>query len=70
MPAGAVGWAPFNVYNDGNGHLFVSYAAQNAAKHDDVAGSGNGFVDEFDTNGTFIKRVATGGVLDSPWDST
>jgi hypothetical protein len=40
---------------------------QNAAKHDDVAGSGNGFVDEFDTNGTFIKRVATGGVLDSPW---
>jgi hypothetical protein len=67
VPAGAVGWAPFNVYNDGNGHLFVSYAAQNAAKHDDVAGSGNGFVDEFDTNGTFIKRVATGGVLDSPW---
>jgi hypothetical protein len=27
VPAGAVGWAPFNVYNDGNGHLFVSYAA-------------------------------------------
>jgi uncharacterized protein (TIGR03118 family) len=26
VPAGAVGWAPFNVYNDGNGHLFVSYA--------------------------------------------
>lgn len=67
VPPGAVGWAPFNVYNDGNGHLFVSYAAQNAAKHDDVAGSGNGFVDEFDTNGNFIKRVATGGVLDSPW---
>jgi uncharacterized protein (TIGR03118 family) len=60
-------WAPFNVYNDGKGHIFVSYALQNAAKHDDVAGLGNGFIDEFDTNGTFIKRVATGGVLDSPW---
>jgi uncharacterized protein (TIGR03118 family) len=60
-------WAPFNVYNDGNGHILVSYALQNAAKHDDVAGPGNGFVDEFDTNGAFIKRVATGGVLDSPW---
>ena len=67
VPPGAVGWAPFNVYNDGNGHLFVSYAAQNAAKHDDVAGLGNGFIDEFDTNGNFIKRVATGGVLNSPW---
>jgi uncharacterized protein (TIGR03118 family) len=67
VPAGAVGWAPFNIYNDGNGHLFVSYAAQNAAKHDDVAGSGNGFIDEFDTSGNFIKRIATGGVLDSPW---
>jgi uncharacterized protein (TIGR03118 family) len=55
------------VYNDGKGHIFVSYALQNAAKHDDVAGLGNGFIDEFDTNGTFIKRVATGGVLDSPW---
>jgi uncharacterized protein (TIGR03118 family) len=28
---------------------------------------GNGFIDEFDTNGNFIKRVATGGVLNSPW---
>jgi len=68
VPAGAVGWAPFNVYDDGKGHLFVSYAAQNAAKHDDVAGLGNGFVDEFDdTTGNLIKRVATGGALDSPW---
>ncbi len=65
-PAGQ-NWAPFNVYSDGKGHLYVSYALQNAAKHDDVAGMGNGFVDEFDTAGNFIMRVATGGVLDSPW---
>jgi uncharacterized protein (TIGR03118 family) len=67
VPPGAVGWAPFNIYNDGSGHLLVSYAAQNAAKHDDVAGPGNGFIDEFDTSGNFIKRIATGGVLNSPW---
>ena len=40
---------------------------KNAAKHDDVAGLGNGFIDEFDSNGNFLKRVATGGVLNSPW---
>src|SRR5205823_674324 len=35
--------------------------------HDDVAGPGNGFVDLFDTNGNFIRRVASGGTLNSPW---
>jgi uncharacterized protein (TIGR03118 family) len=67
VPTGGVGWAPFNVYSDGKGHLYVSFAVQDAAKHDDVAGMGNGFVDEFDTAGNFIMRVYTGGVLDSPW---
>ncbi len=64
-PAGQ-GWAPFNVQQL-NGNLYVTYALQDAAKHDDVAGAGNGFVDEFDLSGNFIRRVATGGVLDSPW---
>jgi uncharacterized protein (TIGR03118 family) len=64
-PAGQ-NWAPFNVQTL-NGHLFVTYALQNAAKHDDVAGTGNGFVDEFNLDGTFVKRITTGGVLDSPW---
>jgi len=69
VPAGTPSgqnWAPFNVQllND---HLYVTFALQNATKHDDVAGPGNGFVDEFNTDGTFVKRVATGGVLNSPW---
>jgi uncharacterized protein (TIGR03118 family) len=42
------GYAPFNVRNIG-GRLFVTYAKQNDAKHDDVAGPGHGFVDVFDT---------------------
>jgi uncharacterized protein (TIGR03118 family) len=69
VPAGTPpgqNWAPFNVQLL-NGHLFVTFALQDAAKHDDVAGPGNGFVDEFNTDGTFVKRIATNGVLNSPW---
>jgi uncharacterized protein (TIGR03118 family) len=60
------GFAPFNVQNL-NGHLFVSFALQNDVKHDDVAGPGNGFVDEFDLNGHMEARIASQGVLNSPW---
>lgn len=63
LPAG---FAPFNVQVlDGN--LFVTFAKQEAAKHDDVAGAGNGFVDEFSLSGKLIQRVASNGPLDSPW---
>ncbi|PYN07038.1 MAG: TIGR03118 family protein, partial [Candidatus Rokuibacteriota bacterium] len=44
------GFAPFNVQVLG-GKIYVAYAQQDAAKHDDVAGAGHGFVTEFDTNG-------------------
>lgn len=60
------GFAPFNVQVLDN-HLFVTFALQNDTKHDDVAGPGNGFVDEFDLNGNMQQRVASGGALDSPW---
>ena len=60
------GYAPFNVQAI-KGNLFVNFAQQDAAKHDDVAGAGHGFVDEFDPNGHLIARVASGGVLNSPW---
>lgn len=59
-------YAPFNVEAI-NGKLFVTFAQQDAAKHDDVAGAGHGFVDEFDPNGHLITRIASGGVLNSPW---
>lgn len=59
-------FAPFGIQNIG-GSLFVSFALQNQAHHDDVAGAGNGFVDVFDTGGTLIRRFAAGGALNSPW---
>jgi uncharacterized protein (TIGR03118 family) len=60
------GFAPFNVQVLDN-HLFVTFALQDDAKHDDVSGPGNGFVDEFDLEGHLLHRVASGGVLNSPW---
>jgi uncharacterized protein (TIGR03118 family) len=60
------GYTPFGIENI-DGDLFVSYAKQNAAKHDDVAGPGNGFIDVFDTDGHLLQRFAIRGPLNSPW---
>lgn len=65
-PGIPAGFAPFNIQNLG-GLLFVTYAKQDAVKHDDVAGAGNGFVDVFDLNGNLLRRLASGGTLNSPW---
>jgi uncharacterized protein (TIGR03118 family) len=58
-------FAPFGIQDIG-GDLYVSFALQNKAHHDDVAGAGNGFVDVFGTSGTLIRRFASGGPLNSP----
>jgi uncharacterized protein (TIGR03118 family) len=47
--------------------LYVTYALQNAAQHDDVAGAGHGFVDVFDTNGNLLRHLTSQGALNSPW---
>ncbi len=59
-------YAPFGIQNIG-GNLYVTFAKQNAAKHDDVAGPGHGFVDVFDTNGNLLRRLIAHGSLNSPW---
>jgi uncharacterized protein (TIGR03118 family) len=64
-----VGFAPFGIRNI-DGDLFVTFALQNDAKHDDVAGLGNGFVDIFDTDGHLIRRFASDRRLNSPWGIT
>jgi uncharacterized protein (TIGR03118 family) len=66
LPAG---YAPFGIANI-DGDLFVTYAKQNAAKHDDAAGPGRGFVDVFDTDGHLLRRFASHGTLNSPWGVT
>lgn len=65
-PTLPAGYAPFNIANV-NGTLFVTYALQDADAHDDVHGAGNGFIDAFDTDGNFLRRVVSQGVLNSPW---
>jgi uncharacterized protein (TIGR03118 family) len=64
------GFAPFNdkvIDVNGKDELYVTYALQDSAKHDDVKGLGNGFVDVFNLDGTFDKRLISMGALDSPW---
>jgi uncharacterized protein (TIGR03118 family) len=63
LPAG---YAPFNVANL-SGKLYVTYALQNDAKHDDVAAPGNGYVDVYDLNGNLLGRIISNGPLNSPW---
>ena len=60
------GYAPFNSQNLG-GTIYVTYALQDGAKHDELAGAGRGFVSSFSQQGNFIARVASAGALDAPW---
>jgi uncharacterized protein (TIGR03118 family) len=66
LPAG---YAPFGIQASGS-QIYVTYALQDAAKHDDVSGPGHGFVDVYDTNGNFIQRLVSMGFLNSPWGMT
>ena len=60
------GFAPFNIQNIG-GTLFVTYAKQDAARHDDVAGDGLGFVEIFTPAGRHIGHLQHGPWFNSPW---
>jgi uncharacterized protein (TIGR03118 family) len=68
-PTVSAGFAPFGIHNIG-GNLFVTFAKQDADKHDDVAHHGNGFVDVFAPNGDLLQRLVSRGMLDSPWAVT
>ncbi len=59
-------YAPFGIQNIG-GKLFVTFALQDAAHHDDVSGPAHGFVDVFDTSGNLLQRLILHGRLNSPW---
>ena len=48
------------------GNLFASYARQDAAKRDDVAAPGQGYVDEFTPDGALIARVVNSGKRNAP----
>jgi uncharacterized protein (TIGR03118 family) len=66
-PTVAAGYAPFNAQVL-NGLLYVTFALQDAPKHDEVFGAGNGYVDVFNLDGTFNHRVVgLGGEINTPW---
>jgi uncharacterized protein (TIGR03118 family) len=50
-----------------NGQLYVTYAMQDAAMHDETTGAGLGYVDVYDFSGNFISRFASAGPLNAPW---
>jgi uncharacterized protein (TIGR03118 family) len=60
------GFAPFGI-QELNNKLYVTYAKQDSAKHDDVAGPGNGVIDVYSNDGVLLKRLISGGDLNSPW---
>jgi uncharacterized protein (TIGR03118 family) len=60
------GYAPFNIQELG-GRLYVAYAKQDAAREDEVAGPGRGFVDVYSTSGHLLRRLVRRGHLDAPW---
>jgi uncharacterized protein (TIGR03118 family) len=65
------GYAPFNVQVL-NGKLYVTYAKQDAFKHDDAAGPHRGFVDVYNLDGApglpgGKVRLISRGPLNSPW---
>jgi uncharacterized protein (TIGR03118 family) len=63
MPAG---FAPFGIAA-AQGQLYVTYAMQDAAMHDEVTGAGLGYVDVYDFSGNFVSRFASAGALNTPW---
>src|SRR5205085_2292058 len=60
------GSAPFSVRPVGD-RLYVTYARRDAGGGDDLPGPASGVVDEYATDGRFVRRFATGGPLDAPW---
>src|SRR3984885_790204 len=63
LPAGFV---PFGIAAVAN-ELYVTFAMQDQAMHDEVTGAGLGYVDVFDLNGNLLNRFASAGVLNAPW---
>jgi uncharacterized protein (TIGR03118 family) len=59
-------FTPFNIRNIGN-HIYVTYALQDPATHDAMPGTGNGYVNVFDTSGQLVMRLASEAPLDTPW---
>jgi len=65
-PTLPAGFAPFGIHVIGD-RVVVTYAQQDAAKHDPVHAAGAGYVSLFTLDGSFVQRVASQGTLNAPW---
>lgn len=60
------GFAPFNVQSIGP-NIYITFAQQDSAKHDQVNGAGLGFVLVFDGQGRRLARLEHGDWFNAPW---
>jgi uncharacterized protein (TIGR03118 family) len=60
------GFAPFNVQGVGQ-NIYVTYAKQDAARHDPVGGAGFGFVDVYNTHGLLLQHLQHTASMNAPW---
>lgn len=63
LPAG---FAAFNVQGVGP-NIYVTYAKQDAARHDPVGGAGLGYVNVFNRHGRMIQRLQHTDNMNAPW---
>jgi uncharacterized protein (TIGR03118 family) len=64
-PSLPAGYSPFSVHVIGT-QVFVAYS-QHATTGAELVAPGNGIVDIYDINGTFVSRAVTGNNLNAPW---
>ena len=62
-PSPVAGFTPYNIQHLSDGNLYVTYAAATPTG----APLRGGYVDEYNTAGDFIRRIATGGPINAPW---
>jgi uncharacterized protein (TIGR03118 family) len=60
------GFVPFGIASL-SGQLYVSFAKQDTAQHDEITGAGLGYVDVFDFSGNLVNKFASAGALNTPW---
>lgn len=61
-----VDYAPFNIQAFGD-FLYVAYAKRDKAGEDEQAGKTKGFIDVFDFDGHFVRRLIKHRGLNAPW---
>jgi uncharacterized protein (TIGR03118 family) len=59
-------YAPFNIQTFGD-YLYVAYAKRDKAGEDEQAGKTKGFIDVFDFDGHFVRRLIKHRGLNAPW---